>query len=160
MEAVMDVQPQMPFFSASSSTKATIARTRRSARVVVLTLGALALTLALRGAAFAVAGGAMAPQRPATTELGSVATLAAGRTAPVVRGDSALLAREAGASWLPALPQTCSDDFECNDGKANFPLQCCEVMMMRFCCEPDDFMPATDRPAYVPIPVPVDTPYD
>ena len=57
-------------------------------------------------------------------------------------------------------PPGCEDDFECNDGKANFPLQCCEMPLLgKFCCEPpDDFATGTptEMPAYVPLPVPVD----
>ena len=29
----------------------------------------------------------------------------------------------AGVPWLPSLLQACDDDYECNDGRANFPLQ-------------------------------------
>lgn len=55
-------------------------------------------------------------------------------------------------------PQTCEDDFECNDGRANFPKQCCEFPLLgNFCCEPDDgYEPMREDPAYVPIPVPAD----
>lgn len=61
--------------------------------------------------------------------------------------------------WLPSMPQGCEDDFECNDGKANFPLQCCELPIIgKFCCEPDDqwAKPLPRTPAYVPIPVRTD----
>ena len=35
------------------------------------------------------------------------------------------------------LPQSCEDDFECNGGRANFPLQCCELPLLgKFCCAP------------------------
>ena len=75
------------------------------------------------------------------------------------QGQKRSLARAAG-SWLPGLPQRCEDDFECNDGKANFPLQCCEMPLLgKFCCEPpDDFATGVpnEMPAYVPLPVPVD----
>mmetsp|Transcript_3729 Transcript_3729/g.7433 ORF Transcript_3729/g.7433 Transcript_3729/m.7433 type:complete len:181 (-) Transcript_3729:374-916(-) len=65
------------------------------------------------------------------------------------------------ASWLPSLPQGCEDDFECNDGKANFPLQCCELPLLgNFCCEPDDFRPAPSNPATVLLPVPVEDPWE
>lgn len=60
---------------------------------------------------------------------------------------------------LPFLPKGfgCEDDFECNDGKANFPLQCCELPIIgKFCCEPDNAVPVSRTPAYVPLPVPVD----
>lgn len=67
-------------------------------------------------------------------------------------------ARAAGFSF--GLPQGCEDDFECNDGKANFPLQCCEMPLLgKFCCEPPDFTEGgvrNEMPAYVPLPVPVD----
>ncbi|CAK9088758.1 unnamed protein product [Durusdinium trenchii] len=69
------------------------------------------------------------------------------------------LARRAGGMF-PGFPQGCEDDFECNDGKANFPLQCCEMPLLgKFCCEPpDDFATGVpnEMPAYVPLPVPVD----
>lgn len=61
------------------------------------------------------------------------------------------------AAWIPSLPQTCEDDFECNGGRANFPLHCCEVPLLgNFCCEPKDFEPSPQDPAYVPLPVPSD----
>ncbi|CAJ1431823.1 unnamed protein product [Effrenium voratum] len=74
-------------------------------------------------------------------------------------GGRSSVARSAG--WLPGLPQGCEDDFECNDGKANFPLQCCEMPLLgKFCCEPpDDFANAKgvpEMPAWVPLPVPVE----
>mmetsp|Transcript_13969 Transcript_13969/g.32817 ORF Transcript_13969/g.32817 Transcript_13969/m.32817 type:complete len:350 (-) Transcript_13969:56-1105(-) len=60
-------------------------------------------------------------------------------------------------SWSPSLPQSCEDDYECNDGRANFPLQCCEVPLLgRFCCKPEDFQPSPQQPNYVPLPVPTD----
>lgn len=60
--------------------------------------------------------------------------------------------------WSPSLPQSCEDDYECNDGTANFPLQCCELPILgKFCCEPEDMDARTKpEPAYVPLPVPVD----
>eukprot|EP00930_Biecheleria_cincta_P075434 TRINITY_DN62602_c0_g1_i1.p2 TRINITY_DN62602_c0_g1~~TRINITY_DN62602_c0_g1_i1.p2 ORF type:complete len:167 (-),score=19.90 TRINITY_DN62602_c0_g1_i1:221-676(-) len=68
------------------------------------------------------------------------------------------------ASWLPGLPQTCEDDFDCNDGKANYPLQCIDFVIARMCADPDDFMQKQEgltTPAYVPLPVPVDkAPWD
>lgn len=64
------------------------------------------------------------------------------------------------SGWLPGMPESCEDDFECNDGKANFPLQCCELPVMgKFCCEPPDDIEQNGGirvPAWVPIPVPVD----
>jgi len=63
--------------------------------------------------------------------------------------------------WLPSLPQSCEDDFECNDGKANFPLQCCELPILgNFCCKPDDFQPTSQNPAFVPLPVPAEEPWE
>lgn len=61
--------------------------------------------------------------------------------------------------WMPSLPQGCEDDFECNGGRANFPLQCCELPILgKFCCEPKEYEPSRELqdPAYVPLPVPVD----
>mmetsp|Transcript_115102 Transcript_115102/g.289620 ORF Transcript_115102/g.289620 Transcript_115102/m.289620 type:complete len:407 (+) Transcript_115102:54-1274(+) len=74
----------------------------------------------------------------------------------------AVVARTAEGSWLPSMPQTCEDDFECNDGKANYPLQCCELPIVgKFCCEVDDFDPSQGLrlPAYVPLPVPTEEPW-
>lgn len=61
------------------------------------------------------------------------------------------------AGW--SVPQRCEDDFECNGGRANFPLQCCELPLLgNFCCEPPERQEHYDRrdPAWVPLPVPVD----
>ncbi|CAK9108341.1 Hypothetical protein (Fragment), partial [Durusdinium trenchii] len=58
-------------------------------------------------------------------------------------------------SW--PLPQSCEDDFECNGGRANFPLQCCELPLLgKFCCKPPDGDPSPDAkdPAWLPLPVP------
>mmetsp|Transcript_62343 Transcript_62343/g.201014 ORF Transcript_62343/g.201014 Transcript_62343/m.201014 type:complete len:324 (-) Transcript_62343:762-1733(-) len=61
------------------------------------------------------------------------------------------------SAWSPSLPQSCEDDFECNEGRANFPLQCCELPLLgNFCCEPGEPAPQQQRPAYVPLPVPLD----
>lgn len=94
----------------------------------------------------------------------SVSSTASESVLSPLTGATAPGAREAGgrtssarlAGWLPGLPQGCEDDFECNDGKANFPLQCCELPILgKFCCEPDDYRPAR-MPAWQPLPVPVD----
>eukprot|EP00930_Biecheleria_cincta_P057994 TRINITY_DN43860_c0_g1_i1.p1 TRINITY_DN43860_c0_g1~~TRINITY_DN43860_c0_g1_i1.p1 ORF type:complete len:345 (-),score=32.34 TRINITY_DN43860_c0_g1_i1:71-1066(-) len=61
-----------------------------------------------------------------------------------------------------AMPSPCEDDFECNNGTANYPLQCllpheCNpnlpriFAMGRFCCEPDLPQPATEL-LRVPVP--------
>jgi len=71
--------------------------------------------------------------------------------------DQERLTRPSMGDRFSFLPQACEDDFECNDGAANFPLQCCEIPLVgNWCCEPDDFMPVPQSPAFVPIPVPVD----
>mmetsp|Transcript_39476 Transcript_39476/g.91253 ORF Transcript_39476/g.91253 Transcript_39476/m.91253 type:complete len:358 (+) Transcript_39476:73-1146(+) len=91
-------------------------------------------------------------EKEPSTLTGSSANSAGGK------GSRSGPARNAGG-WLPGLPQGCEDDFECNDGKANFPLQCCEMPLLgKFCCEPpDDFAQGVpDIPAYLPLPVPVD----
>jgi len=73
------------------------------------------------------------------------------------RKDQERLTRPSMGDRFSFLPQACEDDFECNDGAANFPLQCCEIPLVgNWCCEPDDFMPVPQSPAFVPIPVPVD----
>ncbi|CAE8645258.1 unnamed protein product, partial [Polarella glacialis] len=84
-----------------------------------------------------------------------------GATTPVARGVSG---RASGgmrlAGWLPNMPQGCEDDFECNDGNKNYPLQCCELPILgaKFCCEPPDFddYQQARHPAWLPLPVPVD----
>mmetsp|Transcript_5763 Transcript_5763/g.11792 ORF Transcript_5763/g.11792 Transcript_5763/m.11792 type:complete len:196 (+) Transcript_5763:50-637(+) len=81
-----------------------------------------------------------------------------GATTSEFRRETTSVVRHAG-SWLPSWPQTCEDDYECNDGKANFPLQCCEFGLGNFCCEPDDFRPAPADPALVTLPVPVEDPW-
>mmetsp|Transcript_81393 Transcript_81393/g.233903 ORF Transcript_81393/g.233903 Transcript_81393/m.233903 type:complete len:356 (+) Transcript_81393:53-1120(+) len=59
--------------------------------------------------------------------------------------------------WSLSLPEPCEDDFQCNDGAANFPLECCDVPLLgKFCCKPPDFEPRSTEPAYVPLPVPSD----
>jgi len=93
-------------------------------------------------------------------------SILAGAAAPALASLGAASAPKGGlartqrrASWLPSIPKSCEDDFECNDGKANYPLQCCELPLIgTFCCEPDQFQgqPGTEMPAYVPLPVPVD----
>eukprot|EP00408_Alexandrium_pacificum_P041448 CAMPEP_0171246468 /NCGR_PEP_ID=MMETSP0790-20130122/47969_1 /TAXON_ID=2925 /ORGANISM="Alexandrium catenella, Strain OF101" /LENGTH=175 /DNA_ID=CAMNT_0011713795 /DNA_START=116 /DNA_END=644 /DNA_ORIENTATION=- len=99
----------------------------------------------------AQASGAVAPQASAA------AAPLAGATAQGSQQRSRTPATSLAASWLPSLPQTCEDDYECNDGKANFPLQCCELPLLgKFCCEPDDFRPAPSSLAPVLLPVPVE----
>mmetsp|Transcript_63124 Transcript_63124/g.162562 ORF Transcript_63124/g.162562 Transcript_63124/m.162562 type:complete len:388 (+) Transcript_63124:92-1255(+) len=77
---------------------------------------------------------------------------------PPRRARAPLGMRRAGSFF----PQSCEDDFECNDGKANFPLQCCDIPIMgSFCCEPDDYSGGVmvrqrNQPVTVPIPVPVE----
>eukprot|EP00434_Breviolum_minutum_P042060 symbB.v1.2.037419.t1/scaffold5520.1/size26209/2 len=89
-------------------------------------------------------------QQPEGILTGGTATVQGGRPVTTMHA----------GGWMPGLPQGCEDDFECNDGKANFPLQCCEMPLLgKFCCEPpDDFATGTptEMPAYVPLPVPVD----
>jgi len=66
-------------------------------------------------------------------------------------------AKAEGQDW--PLPQSCEDDFECNGGTANFPLQCCELPLLgKFCCKPpdDDVQPNSKDPAWLPLPVPSD----
>lgn len=104
---------------------------------------------------------AVSPTADMGSSLGAASTGNAfsGATQQVSSARGRASARPAG-SWLPMLPQTCEDDFECNDGKANFPLQCCELPILgKFCCEPDDFEPVPQNPAWVPIPVPVEDPW-
>lgn len=92
---------------------------------------------------------------PRTTAVASGGSALTGTTA--AKGEKAPRIAVAAGSWMPSLPHGCEDDFECNDGKANFPLQCCELPVLgKFCCQPDDFEPTPSTPAYVPLPVPTD----
>ncbi|CAE7488899.1 unnamed protein product [Symbiodinium pilosum] len=53
------------------------------------------------------------------------------------RSTTARTAKASGKEW--SFPQSCEDDFECNGGTANFPLQCCELPLLgKFCCKPPD----------------------
>jgi hypothetical protein len=73
--------------------------------------------------------------------------------------NEASLAALSGVSWMPSMPQTCEDDFECNGGKANFPLQCLDVLVAKICVDPDDFQQSSQTSpelAYVPLPVRAD----
>jgi len=78
-------------------------------------------------------------------------------TSPTARPRSAMAAM----SWMPSMPQTCDDDFDCNGGKANFPLQCLDLLLLKICVDPDDFEGGGGgQLAYVPIPVKAeDSPY-
>eukprot|EP00929_Paragymnodinium_shiwhaense_P108872 TRINITY_DN75220_c0_g1_i1.p1 TRINITY_DN75220_c0_g1~~TRINITY_DN75220_c0_g1_i1.p1 ORF type:complete len:391 (+),score=61.97 TRINITY_DN75220_c0_g1_i1:115-1287(+) len=111
------------------------------------------------------------PTAARATPLATVATKSLGASTAAAVPSSTLTGSSAGRSGRTVqrqrrgvglfglLPQTCDDDFECNDGKANFPLQCCDVPILgKFCCQPDDYEPAPTQPAYVPIPVPVEDP--
>jgi len=102
------------------------------------------LLLAAGAAGGTLAGGAV-PGQATLGPAGSAASQGQSRTS-----------RRAG--WKLSMPRSCEDDFECNDGKANYPLQCCEMPLIgSFCCEPDDFERSPDMtPAYVPLPVPID----
>ncbi|CAE7790713.1 fetA [Symbiodinium sp. KB8] len=63
-------------------------------------------------------------------------------------------AKAKGQEW--PIPQSCEDDFECNGGTANFPLQCCELPLLgKFCCKPpdDDVQRNSKDPAWLPLPV-------
>jgi hypothetical protein len=45
----------------------------------------------------------------------------------------------------------CEDDYECNGGKANFPLRCLDVAVAKMCVDPDDFLrPSSTEAAYEP----------
>jgi hypothetical protein len=60
------------------------------------------------------------------------------------------------------MPQFCEDDFECNDGKANFPLQCIDIFVGKVCMDPPDFEPVQTRldPNYERLLVPIEDPRD
>lgn len=82
------------------------------------------------------------------------------RNRPAIRRQEVEKAKTASSSFAFdwSLPQSCEDDFECNGGRANFPLKCCEIPVIgNYCCSPPDDEPLQRRdPIYVPIPVPID----
>lgn len=83
-----------------------------------------------------------------------------GSTASKPRHPEPATSRPAWTALFGNMPQRCEDDFECNDGKANHPLQCCELPIFgNYCCEPEDFEPGLRAPAYEPIPVPIEDPW-
>merc|ERR1719323_752341 len=131
----------------------------------LLTAGSLLLAGALTGFAAPQANGRQHAPRPAelyrTLAAGQSSSRASGLAGFTVdltpRSRDVQVATSAGIAWLPFLPQGCEDDYECNDGKANFPLQCCELPLLGgFCCEPGELAPPPQNPAYVPLPVPVE----
>ncbi|CAJ1421349.1 unnamed protein product [Effrenium voratum] len=87
-------------------------------------------------------------------------TTLAGATLPLHSGQSERVALKSGLKeWMPSMPESCEDDFDCNGGAANFPLQCCELPLIgKFCCKPPDDDPAPNSRdpdlAWVPLPVP------
>eukprot|EP00440_Ansanella_granifera_P029244 gb/GFBE01031765.1/.p1 GENE.gb/GFBE01031765.1/~~gb/GFBE01031765.1/.p1 ORF type:complete len:152 (+),score=9.73 gb/GFBE01031765.1/:1-456(+) len=124
---------------------------------------AVALVLGLLGASSAVVA---MPSFVATGRMGARA-LAGSTKAPFVSPSSrrtrneAQLASASALKWMPSMPQTCNDDFECNGGKANFPLQCVDMFVAKICVDPDDFQQSSQvssELAYVPLPVRADEP--
>lgn len=72
-----------------------------------------------------------------------------------VTPEAPAVTRQAGSNW--PVPESCEDDFDCNGGRANFPLQCCELPLLgKFCCKPPDgeTSPDSKDPAWLPLPVP------
>jgi hypothetical protein len=50
------------------------------------------------------------------------------------------------------MPQMCEDDYECNGGKANYPMRCLDFVAARVCVDPDDFLkPSSTEAAYEPL---------
>jgi len=97
------------------------------------------------------AGGWQAAERQDRASWGTSAQVIPSRTST----SSTVLAA---ASLMPGLPQTCENDFDCNGGNANFPLQCLDLVVTKICIDPSDFQPGgTSRDvAYVPLPVRID----
>jgi len=121
--------------------------------VIILALAVAVLMGA--GSAFMVAVTAAVPrlQSRAPGLSGQFAGVAT--TSATSRPQSAMAA----LSWMPSMPQTCDDDFDCNGGRANFPLQCLDMVFLKVCVDPDDFersTAASGELAYVPIPVQAD----
>eukprot|EP00419_Tripos_fusus_P064080 CAMPEP_0172929886 /NCGR_PEP_ID=MMETSP1075-20121228/218710_1 /TAXON_ID=2916 /ORGANISM="Ceratium fusus, Strain PA161109" /LENGTH=209 /DNA_ID=CAMNT_0013791191 /DNA_START=69 /DNA_END=698 /DNA_ORIENTATION=- len=109
--------------------------------------------------AFTVAVAAAAPRLQRLAPGLSSQLAGAAANSVTARPQSAMAA----LSWMPSMPQTCNDDFDCNEGRANFPLQCLDMVFLKVCIDPDDFERSTagsGELAYVPIPVQVeDNPY-
>mmetsp|Transcript_29214 Transcript_29214/g.57205 ORF Transcript_29214/g.57205 Transcript_29214/m.57205 type:complete len:155 (-) Transcript_29214:215-679(-) len=118
--------------------------------VIFLALSAVAFMKA--GFAFSVAAFAAAP-RLQPLRPGSSGQLAGGAAVSEIARSQTVMAA---LSWMPSMPQICDDSFDCNDGKANFPLQCLDLAFIKVCVDPDDFdqsAAVSGEPAYVPIPV-------
>lgn len=133
---------------------------RKQLRVLAAVI-IISLTMAAKmgaGSAFtAVVAAAVPRKRP--LGLGLKGQLAgATTTSSIARPQLAMAAM----SGMPSMPQTCEDDFDCNGGNANFPLQCLNMVFLKVCIDPDDFEGGGDagQLAYVPIPVQAeDNPY-
>jgi len=132
-------------------------RPRLFAAIIILALAVAVLMGACSAFAAAVTDVVPRLQPRAPGLPGQLAGAAA--TSATVRPQSAMAA----LSWMPNMPQTCDDDFDCNGGRANFPLQCLDMVFAKVCIDPDDFERSTAGSrelAYVPIPVQVeDTPH-
>ena len=118
--------------------------------VTILAIAVAALMGA--GSAFAVAVAAVVPRLQPRAPGLSGQFAGAATTSATARPQSAMAA----LSWMPSMPQTCNDDFDCNGGRANFPLQCLDMVFLKVCIDPDDFERSTAGSrelAYVPIPV-------
>ena len=76
----------------------------------------------------------------------------ADRLAAATRARGESVSSLAALGWLSDMPQMCEDDYECNGGKANFPLRCLDVVMAKVCVDPDDFLrPSSTEAAYEPL---------
>uniref|UniRef100_A0A7S2BF97 Uncharacterized protein n=1 Tax=Alexandrium andersonii TaxID=327968 RepID=A0A7S2BF97_9DINO len=132
-------------------------RTRWTAGVALFVVGGWSLLAASTSAFAAVLGSDRFPASAASSARDARSVALTGSTAASPRPNvDAEVALAAGARWLPGLPEGCEDDFECNEGRANFPLQCCELPLVgKFCCEPGETASVPETPAWVPLPVPV-----
>eukprot|EP00419_Tripos_fusus_P037583 CAMPEP_0172777904 /NCGR_PEP_ID=MMETSP1074-20121228/201639_1 /TAXON_ID=2916 /ORGANISM="Ceratium fusus, Strain PA161109" /LENGTH=156 /DNA_ID=CAMNT_0013614833 /DNA_START=69 /DNA_END=539 /DNA_ORIENTATION=- len=137
-----------------------VAHRQQPRPLAAVIMAALAVAVLMgAGSAFTVAVAAAAPRLQRLAP--GLSSQFAGAVAKSVaaRPQTAMAA----LSWMPSMPQTCNDDFDCNEGRANFPLQCLDMVFLKVCIDPDDFQKSTagsGELAYVPIPVQVeDNPY-
>jgi len=123
---------------------------RRQLPSAVIILALAAAVLMGAGSAFTAAVTFVVPRLQPQSPGLSGQFAGAARTSVTARPQLAMAA----VSWMPSMPQTCDDDFDCNEGKANFPLQCLDMELLKVCVDPDDFERSGSRElAYVPIPV-------
>lgn len=127
-----------------------VRRRQRPCLVTAVVIIALAVAVLMGAGSAFVAAAAAVPRRQSLAPGLSGHFAGAATVSATARPHSAMAA----LSWMPSMPQTCDDDFDCNGGRANFPLQCFDMVVLKVCVDPDDFERSRSRElAYVPIPV-------